>query len=179
MTEVNYNHINTLGRTLKRGRALRGVLVSAALFCSWPPNQVESMGAGRPSPFASPPLDFKATAYCDLGITKSGAPAGPGIVAADPSILSMGTLIWIDACAYSGVYQVMDTGRLVKGKIIDVFISDEAEALEFGRQKVKVIVLRYGYRKKQGIQESRNSRIQEGEQTGSENSSNALASSDF
>ena len=174
MIEVNCNHVNILERTWKRGRALRGVLVSAALFCSWPPNQVESMGAGRPSPFASPPLDFKATAYCDLGITKSGAPAGPGIVAADPSILSMGTLIWMDACAYSGVYQVMDTGRLVKGKIIDVFISDEAEALEFGRQKVKVIVLRYGYRKKQGIQEFRKAN-----KTGSGNSSNSLASSDF
>ena len=123
MAEVKYNQVNRLVRIWKPRRALRGVLVSAALFCSWPSNEVESMDAGKPSPFASPPLDFKATAYCSPGTTRSGAPAGPGIVAADPSIMPMGTLIWLDACQYSGVYQVMDTGRLVKGGLLVTGIS--------------------------------------------------------
>jgi hypothetical protein len=39
----------------------------------------------------------------------------------------------------------MDTGKLVKGKIIDIYIPDYGLATEFGRRKVKVTILRYGF----------------------------------
>jgi len=44
-----------------------------------------------------------------------------------------------------GIYQVLDTGDLVKGKIIDIFIPNYERCREFGRKKVKVKVLRYGF----------------------------------
>jgi 3D (Asp-Asp-Asp) domain-containing protein len=93
----------------------------------------------------APKLDFQATAYCESGTTKSGAPAAPGIVAADPRVLPLGSLIRVDVSRYDGVYQVMDTGRLVKGRIIDIYIPDYDLATEFGRRMVKVTVLRYGF----------------------------------
>lgn len=86
-----------------------------------------------------------ATAYCDLGITKSGVAVTKGIVAADPRLFPLGTVMEVRAGRYSGIYTVMDTGGAVKGRIIDIFIPDYDEAVQFGRRKVSVRVLRHGW----------------------------------
>ncbi len=145
---MRYDILNFLNGLLKSKiikSSIRTLLVCILLCWVWHQKEVEPMDWGKPPIFSSPPLDFEATAYCNQGVTSSGAPAGPGIVAADLAVLPMGTLIWLDAGDYSGVYQVMDTGRLVKGRLVDVFIPGEDQAIDFGRQKVKVIVLRYGH----------------------------------
>ncbi len=90
-------------------------------------------------------LDFQATAYCESGTTFSGVPVSPGVVAADPRVLPLGSVIHVDVPRYRGVYQVMDTGRLVKGRHIDIYIPDQDLAVQFGRRKAKVRVLRYGF----------------------------------
>jgi len=89
--------------------------------------------------------NFKATAYCITGITKSGVPVAPGQVAADPRIIPLGSMIYVESPLMSGIYQVTDTGRLIKGKIIDIFMPSYKKSIEFGRRNVKVKVLRYGY----------------------------------
>ena len=45
---------------------------------------------------------------------------------------------------YSGNYTVEDTGGKVDGHHIDVYMPSQAEAKKFGRQRVKVVVLKYG-----------------------------------
>jgi len=102
-------------------------------------------------PYPASIVEFEATAYCDQGVTKSGLPTAPGIVAGDPSVLPLGSVIHVEAGPYQGLFRVLDTGRLVKGRIIDIFIPDLNEALKFGRQKVKVTVLRYGYGRSQDL----------------------------
>ncbi|HYK91995.1 MAG TPA: 3D domain-containing protein [Acidobacteriota bacterium] len=92
-----------------------------------------------------PRLDFFATAYCESGETRSGVQASPGIVAADPRVLPLGSVIHVDVPRYRGVYKVMDTGRLVKGRVIDIYMPNHDLAMEFGRRKAKVMVLRYGF----------------------------------
>ena len=90
--------------------------------------------------------DFQATAYCITGITKSGLPVEQGHVAADPRVIPLGSLIYVESALMGGrFYHVTDTGRLVKGKIIDIFIPSYRKSVEFGRRDVKVKVLRYGY----------------------------------
>lgn len=89
--------------------------------------------------------DFKATAYCVTGVTKSGVPVAPGHVAADPRIIPLGSVIYVESPLMSGLYQVTDTGSRVKGKIIDIFIPSYRRSVEFGRRDVRVKVLRYGY----------------------------------
>jgi 3D (Asp-Asp-Asp) domain-containing protein len=89
--------------------------------------------------------DFEATAYCVTGITKSGAKVAPGHVAADPKIIPLGSMIYVDSPLMGGIYQVLDTGDLIKGKIIDIFIPSYKDCVEFGRRGVKVQVLRYGF----------------------------------
>jgi 3D (Asp-Asp-Asp) domain-containing protein len=90
-------------------------------------------------------MQVKATAYCQGGRTKSGIPARPGVVAADPALLPVGTVIRILDGPSSGVYTVMDTGAAVKGRRIDIFIADCARAQKFGAQSVRVRVLRRGW----------------------------------
>ena len=45
---------------------------------------------------------------------------------------------------YSGDYTVEDTGGKVDGHHIDVYMPSQAVAKKFGRQRVKVVVLKYG-----------------------------------
>ena len=89
--------------------------------------------------------NFEATAYCDHGITFSGVYVQRGIVAADPRILPIGSVIEVQAGDYSGIFSVLDTGRLIKGNIIDIFMPDYEEAIQFGRQQVTVKVIRLGW----------------------------------
>jgi 3D (Asp-Asp-Asp) domain-containing protein len=95
---------------------------------------------------ASQREDFEATAYCVTGITKSGAKVAPGHVAADPKVIPLGSMIYVDSPLMGGgIYQVLDTGELIKGKIIDIFMPSYEDCVEFGRRGVKVQVLRYGF----------------------------------
>jgi len=85
---------------------------------------------------------FVATAYCQHGTTASGIGARQGIVAADPRVLSLGTLIRVDETGHhDGVYRVLDTGTKVRGHQIDLFIANCGEARRFGRRTVRVTVL--------------------------------------
>jgi 3D (Asp-Asp-Asp) domain-containing protein len=88
---------------------------------------------------------FHATAYSITGLTTSGVPVAPGYVAADPRVIPLGSMIYVETPFMSGIYQVMDTGELIKGKIIDIFIPSYEACKDFGRRIVKVKVLRYGF----------------------------------
>jgi 3D (Asp-Asp-Asp) domain-containing protein len=94
---------------------------------------------------STPEKEFQATAYCVTGISKSGARIAPGHVAADPKVIPLGSMIYVDSPLMGGIYQVLDTGEEVKGNIIDIFIPSYIRCKEFGRRIVKVQVLRYGF----------------------------------
>lgn len=89
-------------------------------------------------------LPMVATAYCDRGLTKSGVPAQPGIVAADPRHLPLGTRLHVvtPGQPYEGNYTVLDTGSKIKGHKLDIFISSCARAKRFGKRLVKVKILK-------------------------------------
>jgi 3D (Asp-Asp-Asp) domain-containing protein len=90
------------------------------------------------------PRSFSATAYSLRGRTASGVYTRPGVVAADPRVLPLGSVVEIKAGNYSGVYTVYDTGARIKGNIVDVWLPSTREARHFGRRRVKLQVLRYG-----------------------------------
>ena len=62
-------------------------------------------------------------------------------------ILPIGSVIRVDGVAekYRGVYSVLDTGPEIKGREIDIYIWSCHEALDFGRRRVDVTVLRLGW----------------------------------
>lgn len=95
------------------------------------------------------PLNFKATAYSLRGRTRSGVGVRRGVIAADPRVLPLGTVVQLKAGeSYSGVYTVHDTGSAIKGRTIDIWMPSSREARRFGRQRVKLVVLQYPHGRK-------------------------------
>jgi rare lipoprotein A len=89
-------------------------------------------------------VDFDATAYCLKGRTASGMDAKPGMIAADPRVLPLGTVVHLRAGSYTGTYKVMDTGGRIRGRRVDVYVASHREAMQFGRRPVKIKVLGRG-----------------------------------
>lgn len=98
--------------------------------------------------YVVPPTSYVATAYSLRGRTASGRPVAKGLIAADPRHLPLGSRVRIDAGAYSGEYLVADTGGLVRGRRIDIWIPTSREAMRFGRRVVKLTVLSLGAKKR-------------------------------
>ena len=137
----------SLAGSFARRMLLAGVLIAAAVMVyevtvSEEPTQAASAGIAR----------YVATAYCKGQTTASGVPVRAGIAAADPTVLPLGSIIRIGGEAvsekYHGVYSVLDTGPLIKGRRLDLYIWSCYEALDFGRRGVEVTVLRHGWNDK-------------------------------
>jgi 3D (Asp-Asp-Asp) domain-containing protein len=92
-------------------------------------------------------LNFMATAYCKGLVSASGVPIQSGIAASDPSLLPIGSIVELDSSEgkYDGVYTILDTGPAVQGREIDVYMWSCHEALRFGRQPVRLNVVRLGW----------------------------------
>lgn len=80
-----------------------------------------------------------ATAYTHTGNrTFTGVYPRIGTIAVDPRVIPLGTRLWVEGYGY-GIAQ--DTGGVIKGNIIDLFMDTKSECLKWGRRKVKVYVL--------------------------------------
>jgi 3D (Asp-Asp-Asp) domain-containing protein len=74
----------------------------------------------------------------DLGITASGTHVKEGrTIAVDPRVIPLGSKVFIPG---RGVYVAEDTGRVIKGAIIDIYLDSVAEAERFGRQQLIIYV---------------------------------------
>lgn len=104
-------------------------------------------------PQAGQRLQFSATAYCKGETTASGVGVRTGIVAADPAILPVGSVVRLETpnARYSGVWTVMDTGPAVRGRTVDLYLWSCKEALQFGRRNVRLTVLRLGWNPENSI----------------------------
>ncbi len=60
------------------------------------------------------------------------------IIAVDPSIIPLGTKVYVDGYGYA---VAADTGGDIKGNRIDVFFSSKSEAYRWGRKTIKVKIL--------------------------------------
>jgi 3D (Asp-Asp-Asp) domain-containing protein len=91
--------------------------------------------------------EFSVTAYCTGTVTQSGARVKAGMAAADPRVLPVGSTVRVDGQgrAYDGIYTVTDTGREIKGRELDLYLDDCAEAQQFGRRTMRVAVIRRGW----------------------------------
>jgi 3D (Asp-Asp-Asp) domain-containing protein len=100
--------------------------------------------------------DFQATAYtadcpegCS-GYTRTGLDVrnrthidGLRIIATDPGVIPLGSIIEIRFS--NGKLEraiALDTGGAIDGHLIDYLISDNASAIQFGRQRVKIRIIK-------------------------------------
>lgn len=97
-------------------------------------------------------FDIKASAYSQSdeedtadGITFTETKVQDNrTVAVDPNIIPLGSLLYIesDSPLVGGFYVAEDIGGAIKGNRIDIFMSDRNKCFEFGKQQVKVTVLK-------------------------------------
>ena len=91
-------------------------------------------------------MSGQATAYIATG-NKTATGTVPQVgrtIAVDPSLIPLGSAVQITvpgAPSYSGVYIAEDTGGVVKGAIIDIFVGSQGEAVSFGRQSITFTIL--------------------------------------
>jgi 3D (Asp-Asp-Asp) domain-containing protein len=91
------------------------------------------------------PGPIQMTAYClTKTTTRRGRYVRAGIVAADPRLFPLSRYIELyDGRRYLGRFLIDDTGRLIKGAIIDVWMPTCREARIFGRRNgIAVLVPR-------------------------------------
>lgn len=71
------------------------------------------------------------------GLTATGIPVAPGMVAVDPDVIPLGSTVIIDGQAYLAA----DTGEAVKGNHVDIAVATHQEALELGTRTAEVWVV--------------------------------------
>ena len=88
------------------------------------------------------PVDVALTAYCLKGLTRRDHYVREGIVAADPKVFPLGRYveIYVDR-EYFGRFLVDDTGRAIKGNILDIWTPTCREARIFGRTKGTAVLV--------------------------------------
>jgi len=70
--------------------------------------------------------------------TAIGMIAGRGVVAVDPSVIPLGTHLYIEGYGYA---VAGDTGGNIRGRRVDLCYNTYDEAIRFGRQQVRVFIL--------------------------------------
>jgi uncharacterized protein YabE (DUF348 family) len=84
-------------------------------------------------------ITVSATAYPAGGRTYSGLPAQPGVISVDPSVIPLGSRVYIPGF---GVMIAADRGTAIIGNRIDICMSTYAEAAAWGRRTITIYVLK-------------------------------------
>lgn len=88
-------------------------------------------------------IDVKATTYTGGGTTASGLPANESVIAVDPSVIPLGTKVYVTG-SYGdfGVRTAADTGGSIKGNKIDVYLDRSNPYFGgFGWRNMRVYIL--------------------------------------
>jgi 3D (Asp-Asp-Asp) domain-containing protein len=104
----------------------------------------DASSAGDESP-PEPPLEpggertlvVDAVAYHLPGRTASGLPVGVGVIAVDPTVIPLGTRVYVPGY---GPAVAADVGSAIEGSIIDLWMPSTAAARAWGRRTVTITV---------------------------------------
>jgi uncharacterized protein YabE (DUF348 family) len=78
--------------------------------------------------------------YASFGRTYTGKKASYGLVAVDPQVIRLGTMLYVEGY---GKAEAADIGSAIKGDRIDLCYETYREAAMFGRKKLKVYILEH------------------------------------
>lgn len=94
------------------------------------------------------------TAFCSEGCTGRTATGinvsnsiyynGYRVIAVDTSVIPLNSLVKVETATQSFTAMAIDTGGGIHGNRIDVLVGSTSEAFKFGKQQVKLTVLREG-----------------------------------
>ena len=84
-------------------------------------------------------MKVDAVAYHLPGRTASGMQVRRGVVAVDPTLIPLGTRLFVPGY---GNAVAADVGVAIKGRIIDLWMPSDAEARKWGRKTVVITIYR-------------------------------------
>lgn len=82
-------------------------------------------------------LVVKAYSYTGGGTTAMGTRARVGEIAVDPSVIPLGTNVYIEGV---GPRRAEDTGGNIKGNTIDIYMNTQAECIRWGARYVTIYI---------------------------------------
>ena len=71
-------------------------------------------------------------------VCATGARALHGVIAVDPRVIPLGTHVYVPGYGYA---VAADTGGAIKGNRIDLCYATNAEAVQWGRRTVTIVIL--------------------------------------
>ena len=135
LTRAELRRLDRLARAAER----RSARITAHRPTVLTTRSAEAAPPTLPAPGATRSLAVDAVAYHLPGRTASGLPVGNGVVAVDPSVIPLGTRMFVPGY---GNAVAADVGSAVKGYVIDLWMPSRAQALAWGRRSV--IITLYG-----------------------------------
>ena len=127
-----------LGRAAARASAPRPTRASSRPAAAEPQPGLATPRAAGPER-AGRPFVADAVAYHLPGRTASGLPVGVGVIAVDPTVIPLGTRVFVPGY---GPAVAADVGSAIKGNIIDLWMPSTAAARAWGRRTVTITIYR-------------------------------------
>lgn len=126
---------------------LQGTKVASAHTTAQASTPVQKAATSAPVSSTAKEMTVTATAYTAYCTGCSGTTAtgidlrsnpNQKVIAVDPSVIPLGSRVWVEGY---GEAIAGDTGGAIKGNIIDLFMKDKQDALNWGRQTVTIKIL--------------------------------------
>ncbi|WP_114795985.1 3D domain-containing protein [Gaiella occulta] len=146
LTNVQIAALEERARAAQRASAKLAAAAAAAAARAEPATAVDTTTTSPqppdPIPAPQPPggtrtLVVDAVAYHLPGRTASGIPVGIGVIAVDPTVIPLGTRVFVPGY---GPAVAADVGTAIKGAIIDLWMPSTARARAWGRRTVTITI---------------------------------------
>ncbi len=141
---VNGRVLNTVRITYHNGQEVKREVIDSQTKVQ-PVNRIVAVGNITTVSRGSLRLNFKqalyaqASAYTYTGRnTASGTVPAVGTIAVDPSVIPIGSRVYIEGYGFATAW---DTGGAVRGNRIDLFMEDRAQCMKWGVRNVKLYIL--------------------------------------
>lgn len=135
---------NIVKTTYHNGTEVKREVVKSEVIKE-PQNKIVAMGTITSVSRGGQSLNFRearymtASAYTYTGRrTATGKQPAVGMVAVDPSVIPMGTRLYVEGYGYA---VAADTGGSIRGDRLDLFMEERSQCLSWGRRTVKVYIL--------------------------------------
>jgi 3D (Asp-Asp-Asp) domain-containing protein/peptidoglycan hydrolase CwlO-like protein len=133
--------VATLDELARQAQKRSAALATTAAHATVTSPPVTPARRSRPTPWpvagSTITMVVDAVAYHLPGRTASGLPVGIGVVAVDPTVIPLGTRMFVPGY---GPAVAADVGSAVRGRIIDLWMPSRAKALAWGRRTVTITI---------------------------------------
>ncbi len=136
--------LNTVRITYHNGQEVKREVINSQTLVE-PKNRIIAMGTITAVSRGNQLLHFREARYMETSAytytgyrTASGKHPEVGMIAVDPSIIPMGSRLYVEGYGFG---RAADTGGSIRGNRLDLFMEERSQCLNWGRRSVKVYVL--------------------------------------